>query len=176
MSRALSVVSATAVVLAVGGWTTGRNAIAPPPSCTQQQTQRHVVLATGTPSTGGDGYERFCGRGVVMITATASGRSMTIRGGQCWKGAGSRRFAFGLMTNGRLSRDLGRGVSLVLDPGRRGGRVEVIDGRLQPLGSEVGLTGSARVASDFRSGSFSVVTRGLEPQPNKHYTGHWNCG
>ncbi len=176
MSRALTVVSAAAVVLVVGGWTTGRNDTAPPPRCTQQQTQRQVVLTTGAYSTGRDGYARYCGPGVVTITATASGRSMTIRGGQCGKGSGSRWFSFGLFSNGGLSRELGRGVSLVLNPGGRSGRVKVIDGRLQPLGVEVGLTGSARVATDLRSGSFYVVTRGLQSESNKRYTGHWNCG
>ncbi len=101
---------------------------------------------------------------------------MTIRGGRCGRISGSRWLYFGLFSNGALSRELGRGVSLVLQPGGRSGRVNVVDGLLQPLGVDVGLTGSARVAPDLGSGSFSVVTRGLEPEPNKRYTGHWACG
>ena len=175
MSRVLTVVSAALAVLVVGGWTTARNAIGRPPSCTQQQTQRQVVLMTGAYSTGGDGYARFCGPGVVTITET-SGKSMTIRGGRCGRISGTRWLYFGLFSNGALSRELGRGVSLVIEPGGRVGAVKVVDGLLQPAGADVGLTGSARVASDLRSGSFSVVTVGLARDRNKRYMGHWTCG
>ncbi len=175
MSRALAIVAAAWVVLVVGGWTTGRGEVAPPPGCSQQDTQRRVVLMTGGYSTGGDGYARFCGPGVVTTTATASGESMTIRGGWCGRISGARWLYVGLFSNGALSRELGRGVSLVLEPGGRVGPVKVVDGILQPAGVDVGLTGSARVASDLRSGSFSVVTVGLARERNKRYMGHWTC-
>ena len=170
------IVAATAVVVAVGGWTTGRDEITPPPSCSQQDTQRRVVLMTGNYSRGGDGYARFCGPGVVTITATVSGKSMTIRGGRCGTISGARWLYFGLFSNGAVSRELGRGVSLVIEPGGRVGPVKVVDGIVQPAGVDVGLSGSARVASDLRSGSFSVVTVGLARERNKRYMGHWTCG
>ena len=138
--------------------------------------QRQAVLMTGAYSTGGDGYARFCGPGMLTIRTTGGGQSMTIRGGRCGRLGGSRWLYFGLFSNGSLSRELGRGVSLVLQPGRRSGRVKVVDGLLQPLAVDVGLAGSAVVAQDLRSGTFSVVTRGLEPGPNKGYTGTWKCG
>ena len=175
--RASAIVSASALVLLVAAWTTGQADVQPPPACSPQQTQQQVTLTTGAYSTGGDSYERFCGPGVLTITPTGGGRSMTIRGGRCGRIRVYRRVYFGLMSNGSLSPELGRGASLVLEPGNRSGRVKVIDGRLQPLAVEVGLTGSAMVAPDLSSGTFSVVTRGgLGPGPNKAYTGNWKCG
>ena len=174
--RASAIASAGALVLLVAAWTTGQDDVRPPPRCTPQQTQQQAVLTTGAAATGGDGYERFCGPGVLTITRTDGGRSMTLRG-QCGKIATYRRLYFGLSSNGSVSRKLGRGVALVFQPGNRSGRVKVLDGRLQPLAYEVGLTGSGTVAPDLRSGSFSVVTRGgVGPGPNKAYTGTWRCG
>lgn len=167
------IVTAVVLVLVLAGWTSGKH-VQPPPQCNSQATQRQLVLRTGRYSTGGDGYARFCGPGIVTITG--GGQSMTIRGGRCGTLGGARWLYFGLFSNGSLSREAGRGVSLVLQPGNRGGRVEVIDGLLQPLRVEVGLSGSARVARDMRSGTFSVVTRGLGPDPNQRFTGTWKCG
>ena len=168
--------SAGALVVLVAAWTTGQADVQPAPRCSPEQAQRHVVLKTGQFSTGGDGYARFCGPGMLTTTPTRGGQSMTIRGSRCGRPGGARWLYFGLFSNGSLSRELGRGVSLVLQPGRRSGRVNVVDGLLQPLAVDVGLTGSAMVAPGLRSGTFSVVTRGLEPEPNKRYTGTWKCG
>ena len=101
---------------------------------------------------------------------------MTIRGGRCGRAADSRSLYFGLFSSGTVSRELGLGVSLVIEPGQQVGPVKVGDGILQPAGVPVRLTGSARVASDLRRGSFSVVTVGLLRERNKRFMGHWTCG
>jgi hypothetical protein len=177
MRRAPAILVASALVILAAGWTTRRTDVQPPPSCSPEQTQRQAILMTGAYSTGGSGYARHCGPGVVTITPTAGGRSMTIRGGTCGRIRGYGRWiTFGLFSNGSLSRQLGRGVGLVIEPGNRAGRVKVIDGLLQPLTSEVGLTGSATLAADLKSGSFTVTTRGgLGPGRGKKFTGTWTC-
>jgi len=174
MAGGAAFVPAVALVLVLAGWTTGGRQVQPPPRCGPQQTRDQEILTTGAYFEGRAGYARFCGPGIVTISG--AGGSVTIRGDRCGRLGRARWLYFGLFSNGSVSREAGRGVSLVLLPGDRGGRVKVVDGLLQPLPDDVGLSGSARVSSDMRSGTFSVITRGLDPGPNRRFTGTWTCG
>jgi hypothetical protein len=78
------------------------------------------------------------------------------------------------LINGSSSRSAleAKGLSLVLSPGDRAGRVKVDDAIVQVTGRNLGASGSATVAAGLTGGTFAVVGR---PVP-EHFTGSWNCG
>jgi hypothetical protein len=96
------------------------------------------------------------------------GRSFTIKGGHCTSGRGR----FGVIWNGIGAAPPGRGFWLLLQQGRRPGRIDISDGELQLNGRVLVPKGTAIVAKSLERGTFSLVTRG--PSPVK-VTGSWTC-
>jgi hypothetical protein len=140
-----------------------------PPKCSTADTEQRAALRTGA-------VTRFCGPASAVVRVR--GKSFTIRGGHCGKSGRYRWLWFGLI-NGRptatRNRVLGaKGLSLVLSPGDRPGRVKVIDGIFQVTGRNLGAFGSATVAKGLKGGTFAVVGS-RRPVP-EHFTGSWNCG
>ena len=159
---------ACCLVLVLTGWTAKRS-VPLPPRCSTADTEQRAALKTGV-------YTRFCGPGSAVVRV--KGKSVTIRGGYCGNAHGveaghSRWLWFGLI-NGSSSRSAfdAKGLSLVLTPGDRRGRVKVVDAIVQVTGQNLGASGSATIAKGLTGGTFAVVGR---PVP-EHFTGHWSCG
>jgi len=112
---------------------------------------------------------RFCGtaRGVVQLEGVA----YTISGGYCDASDAHLSIALGLVRTS--AGPVSGGVLLVLAPGDRAGRVVVEDGEVQVPSRRLVVRGTAVVAKDRRSGTFTLV--GVR-EPTLRVTGGWTCG
>jgi hypothetical protein len=145
-----------------------------PRRCSATDTRRHVVLMTGHFSTGGPGYERFCGR--ASVTIRVDGTSYALRGGRCFEAKNNRWVYFGLIANGSVAGpgNTARGVSFVLTPGNRPGAVRILDSIVQVGGLDIVPRGTAIVSADLGSAIFDThVSSGRH---RYHVTGAWRCG
>jgi hypothetical protein len=79
--------------------------------------------------------------------------------------------AFGVIASGRLYSGA-KGVSMVLEPGNRPGRVNVVDSIIQVAGLNLAPTGTAVVAKGLKSGTFTLATKG---SVLTRVTGTWTC-
>lgn len=99
------------------------------------------------------------------------GNAYVIEGGRCHGNRPSPRWMyFGLLANRFPG---ARGFSVVVVPSKRPGRNKIIDSIVQLNGRNLAPTGYALVEKDFKTGTFSIVTKG--PSPLK-ITGSWSCG
>jgi hypothetical protein len=101
------------------------------------------------------------------VVTTRSGATHVLKSANCIDG----RLYFGAPYSGK-----GKILALVLAPFRLG-RTAVIDGfiRLRPADAEVGLSGSAHVNRDGKSGRFNVRASIGSKFTGDRYTGTWRC-
>ena len=101
------------------------------------------------------------------VVTTKNGATHVLKGARCIDG----RLNFGAPLTGK-----GKSFGLVLAPFRLG-RTAVIDGfvRLRPGGREVGLSGSAYVNPNGKSGRFDVREYIGATPTGQRYTGTWRC-
>ena len=139
------------------------------PNCSLAETQRQAFLRSGGWGTEDEaGYMRYCGPGRVVMQV--DGRSLSIEGGSC----SARRVRFGVLWNRVGQAPVGRGLWMLLEPGKRRGRIDIVDGEIQfPGVSRVAAPtiGTAIVAKGLMSATFTVsVGRATK------VTGRWTCG
>jgi hypothetical protein len=77
---------------------------------------------------------------------------------------------FGLFANRSPGAE---GFSVVVEPGNRPGRNAIVDSIVQLNGRNLAPAGTAIVAKNLKSATFSLVTRGRSPI---EITGSWECG
>jgi hypothetical protein len=131
----------------------------------------HMVISVSVPvSPSLPTWTRFCGPGRVVVRLR--GKSYAIRGGYCGgiRVGGARWLWFGLIKNGGASPDA-KGFSIVLEPGDRMGRVNIVDSIVQVAGLNLAPGGTAVVAEGLKSGTFALILAG-----GKRLTGSWTCG
>lgn len=117
------------------------------------------------------GFFRFCGPGRAVLRV--QGKSFTFKRGRCT----STRAEFGRFARDPSNYPLGRGFVLVLEHRQhRSGPNPVIDGAYQLPGVDLNETptGTAIIAKNLKSATFSVVTTG--PSGPITITGSWRCG
>ena len=96
------------------------------PNCSLAETQRQAFLRSGGWGTEDEaGYMRYCGPGRVVMQV--DGRSLSIEGGSC----SARRVRFGVLWNRVGQAPVGRGLWMLLEPGKRRGRIDIVDGEIQ---------------------------------------------
>jgi hypothetical protein len=160
------------MVMLAAGWTTDRRPPLPD-ACSATNIKHHMKVKLGV-------YTRFCGPASVVVRV--NGKSFTIRAGHCsidrvFPGpyGHTRWFDFGLIDmSGSRTTSNSKGFSLVINPGDRAGRAEVIDGIIQLTGKDLAARGTATLTKGAKGGTFSVVGLGV-PQPQR-FTGSWSCG
>ena len=161
---ALRLAAGVVSIVVLTGWT-ARDTVVVPRHCTAVDTRQRAVLITGN-QPGGHAYTRICGpaRAVVRVRGT----SYAIQGGSCAQVSDPRRWIyFGLIQSGGLPG--ARGLSLVLEPGNRPGRVKIIDSIVQVEGLDLAPRGTAVLSDDLKSGTFVGKWAGTR------VSGSWNC-
>lgn len=165
--RVLAFTAALVSVLPLAGWTAGGD-VSAPRNCTAAETRQRAVLTTEDPTdgSGAPAYFRYCGPAHAVVRVR--GISYAIGGGFCGHRYSQTRWLyFGLTVNG--ARPGARGLSLVLRPANKDGRVNIIDSIVQVGGLDLAPRGIAVQSNGLRVGTFSGVWKGT------HVTGSWVC-
>jgi hypothetical protein len=156
------IVAACVVVLVAGAWK--RTTASVGPTCSASATRNEQTLRERH-------YARYCGRGRAVVRV--DGKMFVIKGGTCHRRGGG--VGFGLIEDGGRR---ARGIWLRLQPVGDALFVNVVAGRNKVIDGEVQLpgfpslphTGTAIVAKDLRSGTFSL---GSPAKPR--ITGSFTC-
>jgi hypothetical protein len=166
--RGLMLLAVGTFVLLGTAWA-AQGAAHAPPMCSPADMQQAKTLTAGAGPNGSPLYIRACGPGRVVVRLR--GKSYAIRGysGRIRVG-GARWLYFGLITSGAVSPDA-KGFSIVLEPGDRPGRVNVVDSIVQVARLNLAPGGTAVVAKGLKSGTFALIVTG-----GRRLTGSWTCG